>query len=157
MNSRLTLGDWRSLATELRRLILEKENPARLASLQEDEAQTTVSARPSYAFEFFLDRYRERFRRFFEESVDYCSGYSSASIEKDEQRHSLERLARMTTELFIDGLVEKGRIDEITSNLLRVESPIAAVEYSELKRFFFEILYELAREFSRERVHGGLD
>ncbi len=152
MDYRLTLAERCSIATELRTHILSLEDTRRLESINDPATKPNPEAESVYAFEFFLDRYRERLRIACVDATEYYLGWSEGSIMRDEETFSLDRVARMSTEIMMAKQAKHGIFDTLANIMTMGEYAGCGIESYRLKLFFFEIYYELLREFSYHRA-----
>lgn len=153
MSQRLSLVERNDLALELRHLILQRENVERLASIEDPYLQPHEVTVGIFAFEFFLDRYRKYFRGSMAEPIWYNLGWSKVSLLRDEQTRSVDRLIRMCTDLYILTIEERNQIAPVVERLKEVElGEFPPIDDEKLYLFFYEVLYEIAREAAHEIV-----
>lgn len=152
MKHRLTIDERSEFAFKLRSQILSIENPNRLAALSDSQFQPHRLAIGIYAFEFFLDRYRIKFRsKSAEDNIVYNIGWSKESIMMDEEVKRPEKIVRMAATLFMITLEERGEITEATTLWIeKLSQKGLAFNRTQLEMFLFEIFYELSLEISNE-------
>ncbi len=153
MESRLSLSRRNAIAIELRQEILKGENPERLAGLEHPDVQPAKAANGTYAFEFFLNRYRERIRNFLKQGVAYSFGWSDVSLLRDEQTRSTDRYVRMCSDLLLQSYLDAEKIESMAQHWKMEElNGFTSISDSDLELFCFEIAYEICREMARERA-----
>lgn len=158
MTKRLSFQERGRIALELRERIYALEGRAEV--LADESLQPHQLAVGIYAFEFFLNRLRDKFRKVLENSVAYNNGWSSRALLADEEcPRSLNRLARMSASLLVIAMDEQGGLDEAAQFLKNEQfNGIVPVSFEEFRAFVCEVLYELAFESSRELLaaRGGV-
>lgn len=153
MKTRLTLEGRSTIAIELRRAILEKEDPLRLEDIEDPDLEPHEIVEGAYAFEFFMDRYRARFCSNFNNMILGIIHKCDLSIQRDEQTRSLERIARMSAEVFIRDIAGDEYAGMLATKFVEQEKiGYASLGRNVLEMFLFEIFYELAHEYSRQLV-----
>jgi len=150
MEHRLTLVERNSIAIVLRKHILEKKDFLRLASIQHPDLQTHRVSQGVYAFEFFLDRYRDVLTKGIANWVSYTVGWSKVSLLIDEQSRSNDRLIRMCADLCMNTAEERGEIEDMSQKWKLAElGEFPPIENDKLTLFIYEIIYEIVRELAR--------
>jgi hypothetical protein len=151
MDYRLTLTERNQIALELRETILAKTNLPRLESIQDPSLQPHNYAVGSYAFEFCLEHFRERFQQALANITAYNNGWCTAAITRDEETPKLrDRTVRMSTELLLTDMEERGDFEMIADTLKSKELAESGIEIGRIKLFIYEITYELTAELARE-------
>jgi hypothetical protein len=151
MNTRLSLEERGNLAFKLRATILTTENPAILEAINDPIAQPHDLAIGIYAFEFFLDKFRPRFDGRGAEVTAYNVGWTKASLLKDEETISRERIARMSAHLFMVSSLETGDIDAAAKQWKAEAFKSDPISEQQLSLLLHEVFYELAYEAAYKR------
>jgi|GEM_PF-4325982 len=152
MKVRLSLDERNEIAFKLRSHILSIENPKLLESLSDQRFQPHNLVLGSYAFEFFIERFRDRFRESSGDSIAYNIGWSKGALRRDEEKlHPNHKVIRLSVSLLMTDAEDRGQIKKATNEWYKVLSKQKApIGKDQLGLFLYEIAYELAVEFTRD-------
>jgi len=148
---RLSLKERGEIAIQLRKYFLEKEDSARLESIEDPALQPHEKATGSFAFEFFMDRFRERLNKRLVDNVVYSIGWSRATLELNEETRKKARVVRMATELCFSTLEGDDEFAIVASEM-KAEYFDCPIEKESLALFLSEVIYELVRETVRNEL-----
>lgn len=157
MLHRLSLSERNELAFKVRACALGSADPDQLEAMADPRFQPHERVMGIYAFEFLLDGMRKKMRAWklrgkLERAIAHNVEWSKKALVRDEEPKNLEKLIRMSANVFLDKLEESGGF-KLTSESLRktiakTKLPIREDEHAMLAyELWYEIVIELTREF----------